>query len=202
MKRIIFITIWLSLLGIAACAPRPGDPAATILPNQQRALELLGKWRLTQLQNGNTPQSRERRALTFQNAQIVQARLNETFELRGGQSVELTDAPTRLGITFEYLVSDQRCPQDMACYWAGEARLQISFREDDMEHPPLFELTTNQRDLQHQVRLTTRQAYEVELLALEPPRKTGRPIPFEQYVAMFRVTHTAPTATLAPPHVK
>lgn len=285
MKRIIFITIWLSLLGIAACAPRPGDPAATILPNQQRALELLGKWKLTQLQSGNTPQPHEIQSLTFQKdgqlqidlwehrltykyevapdpdhlrltwiastnpndkpgavltqpfamdgltltlngaqyqrsafadgatltpapratapptaraaAQVVHARLNETFELRGGQSVELTDAPTRLGVTFARLVSDQRCPQDMACYWAGEARLQISFSEDGMEHPPLFELTTNQHDPQRKVRLTARQAYEVELLALEPPRKTGAPIPFEQYVATFRVTHTAPTAILA-----
>lgn len=67
--------------------------------------------------------------------------------------------------------------------------------EDGLLHPPLFELTSNQNDAQHKVNLTARQDYVVELLDIQPPRKTTDPIPLEQYVATFRVTHNAPTPT-------
>lgn len=120
---------------------------------------------------------------------LVKAHLNEPFDLHGGQSAELIDAPSQLGITFARLVSDFRCTPDVECYWAGEVRLQITFREDGIEHPPLFELTSNQNDPHHKARLTARENYVVELLEIQPPRKTTDPMPLQDYIATFRVTN-------------
>lgn len=76
----------------------------------------------------------------------VQAQLGEKFVLRVGQTAILTDTPDQFGITFYNVADDSRCPQGVACVWAGEVVVQITFQENGLLHPPIVELTTNPQD--------------------------------------------------------
>lgn len=127
----------------------------------------------------------------------VNARLNENFVLRARQTGMITDTPDQFGIMFYAVAQDSRCPQGMACVWAGEVRVQITFQEQGLLHPPVLELTTTPYDERHAIVVEN---YRVELVDVQPPRIAGKPIAVDEYAATFRVT-IAPktTATPVPP---
>lgn len=66
-----------TLFVLAACAPRTNDPAELITANKARELQLLGKWDLAQLRDGASPQSHQKRTMTFQNDGILKVDLWE-----------------------------------------------------------------------------------------------------------------------------
>ncbi len=127
------------------------------------------------------------------NAQnIVNARLGEEFSLRVQQTGILLDSPNQFGIMFYNVAQDSRCPQGVVCAWAGEVRVQITFQERGLLHPPILELTTNPGDERRKIRV---EDYWVELVQVEPPRIEGVPIAPKDYVATFRVTPAPATPT-------
>ncbi len=124
--------------------------------------------------------------------QVVSARLNEQFVLQIHQTAILTDTPDQFGITFYYVAEDSRCPQGVACVWAGEVIVQITFQENGLLHPPVLELTTNPQDANH---ARVIEGYRVELLDVQPPAVAGTPIPLATYQATFLVTRAVETPT-------
>ncbi|HEX9149858.1 MAG TPA: hypothetical protein VF958_11910 [Thermoanaerobaculia bacterium] len=103
----------------------------------------------------------------------------ERFRLRKGDSLRITGTHAR--ITFEKVVSDNRCPVDVACVIAGEAR--VLFRLDELEKSPLgFELDTGKNPN------ATVNGYAVALLLVSPaPRSTAQIDP-QSYVVELTVT--------------
>lgn len=124
--------------------------------------------------------------------QVVNARLNEPFVLQVRQTAILTDTPDQFGITFYNVAEDSRCPQGVACVWAGQVIVQITFQENGLLHPPVLELTTNPQDANH---ARVIEGYRVELLDVQPPAVAGTPIPSEAYRATFLVTRAEQTPT-------
>lgn len=129
-------------------------------------------------------------------AGVVDAKLNQDFVLHVGQVGLLADTPEQLGIILYTIKDDSRCPANVTCVWAGEVRVQITFQENGVLHPPVFELTTNPGDPHHSV---TVENYRVEIGDVQPPRATPDQIPPAQYAVTFRVTSAA--ASTPPPQV-
>src|SRR5687768_15347014 len=57
----------------------------------------------------------------------VCARLGEQFDVRVGQIAYI--AETRLSIQVNGAPEDSRCPSDVVCAWAGNARVALTLRE-------------------------------------------------------------------------
>lgn len=191
----VFAVSWFALL--AACAA-PAQPAtsvssATAAPNAPTALPSPNSARLS------TPTAPNAATSTTANFPTpppnVQAKLGETFVLHVSQTAILTDTPDQFGITFQNVAQDSRCPEGVACVWAGEVRVKLTFQERGMPHPPILELTTTPNAEQHIIRV---EAYLVELVKVEPPRVQGAPIAPNEYVATFRVTNAPATPTPLP----
>lgn len=90
----------------------------------------------------------------------------ERFTLRPGESAAIGATPVK--ITFERILSDNRCAIDVVCIVAGEAR--ASFRWERRGRPAdSFELDTDRNST------TVVGDYRVTLLAVSPaPRSTVR----------------------------
>lgn len=111
--------------------------------------------------------------------EIPSAAPGERFALRRGDSVKIAGTPAK--ITFEKVVSDNRCPVDVVCVVAGEARAFFSL--DEPAKPSRgFELDTARASN------ATVNGYGVSLLAVSPaPRSTVRIEP-RDYVVELTVT--------------
>ena len=162
----------------AACTPRRSDPAEFITPNPTTV--------------SFTPNAMSTPTALSTAQEVVNARLGEEFSLRVQQTAILTDSPNQFGIMFYNVAQDSRCPQGVVCVWAGEVRVQITFQERGLLHPPILELTTNAGDERHKIRV---EDYWVELVKVEPPRLESVPIAPKEYVATFRVTPAPATPT-------
>jgi hypothetical protein len=108
----------------------------------------------------------------------VQARRDEPFRLAPGQTA--TIAGEQLTVGFTGVESDSRCPANVQCIRAGEARVRLAFRGFHTSADAI--LATEGA----QPRSATFGAYAVHFIALEPQPRTDVPRP--QYVATFRVT--------------
>ena len=53
-------------------------------------------------------------------------RAERIVELREGQSAQLAD---NVMLRFEKVALDSRCPIDVTCVWAGEAKLEFALRK-------------------------------------------------------------------------
>lgn len=103
------------------------------------------------------------------------------FPLRGGQEALLES--TGLRVRLLSVPEDSRCPSDVQCVWAGDARVHLLVTNENDAKEDLLELHTGVEP-----RSATLRGYQVELIGLEPtPRSTGR-IEQEQYVAELRIT--------------
>lgn len=120
------------------------------------------------------------------------ARLDEDFALHVGETAMLTDSPDQFGITFYNVKQDSRCPQGVTCVWAGEVRVEITFQEHGILHPPILELTTNAADARH---IVAAQDYLVQVVKVLPPKLANAEIAPHDYVVTFRVTRAAATPT-------
>lgn len=164
------IVLALVIILLGACAPlTPITPAPTRVVN-------------------NTPPP------TGTGAQQVEAHLGEPVTLHVGQTALVVDSPNQFGITFYHVQQDSRCPQSVVCVWAGEVRVQITFQENGLLHPPVLELTTTPGDPRHTI---TVEDYLIQIVDVLPPRLTTQPIAQGEYAVMFRIT-PAPKAIATP----
>jgi hypothetical protein len=103
----------------------------------------------------------------------VCAPLNDEFDLRVNETAYIAD--TRLSIQVVAVPEDSRCPTDVVCAWAGNARISLALREGTSAETADVNSTL-------QPRAVTRFGYEVELIDVRPGRLAGQPLPAEAYV--------------------
>jgi hypothetical protein len=109
----------------------------------------------------------------------VQARLGEPFQLPRAQSAVVAGEP--LSVRFATVVSDSRCPANVQCVRAGEARVRLELSLPGREVEDVILATEGAEP-----RYASLGAYDVHLDGLAPQPRTDVPRP--QYVATLRVT--------------
>jgi hypothetical protein len=88
----------------------------------------------------------------------------EPFPLALGQTARVR--PGGLELTFQAVVSDSRCPVDVTCVWAGEARLRLKVSGTGAP-PEELELSTLEGE---PARLG---GFGIEVLGLDPVPRSG-----------------------------
>jgi hypothetical protein len=109
----------------------------------------------------------------------TEVRLDQEFELALGATVRI--AGTSQTITFESVPEDSRCPADVTCVWAGNARVRLRVRAAAQDSS----VGLNTMVDPHAAVIG---AIRVELKALSPETRTGAPIPSASYRARLVVT--------------
>jgi hypothetical protein len=110
---------------------------------------------------------------------VVCARLAEQFDVRVGETAYIAD--TRLSIRVNVVSDDSRCPRDVVCVWAGNARVSLTLR--DASNTDAVDLNSTLEP--HAV---TRWGHTVELVDVQPVPTAGQPIPAQEYVIRMVVT--------------
>jgi hypothetical protein len=123
--------------------------------------------------------SRHRSAPTEVNAE--KGVLNRDFKIKYGE--EVTVKGEGLKLKFDSPVDDSRCPRDVTCIWAGDAKIVISVRRGNGQQSKM-ELHTNGQFRQ----AGKYQRYVIKLVALDPyPRTSAKGKP-SAYVATLLIT--------------
>jgi hypothetical protein len=106
----------------------------------------------------------------------VPARLGEEVALAPGQTAEVEGE--RLAVVFLRVAEDSRCPRDVQCVRAGEARVELELRVDDRVEGVLLATPVEPRS-------AALGPYRVHLVRLDPlPTRAGPP---ERYTATLRI---------------
>lgn len=89
----------------------------------------------------------------------------------------------QLSIKFVEMVGDSRCPADLRCVWAGNAKIKVEL--SGRGKPRIFELNTGIKP-----QSISYGGYEIKVVALEPRIRTNVRINPDSYTATFSVTKT------------
>jgi len=111
--------------------------------------------------------------------------LAESFGLRVGESA-LVEAEA-LGLGFQGVPTDSRCPKGEKCIWEGDAAVQVWVQRGSQAR--------EQRELHTSARGPADAGFEswsIRLVALDPYPVSGRAIRQADYVATFEVTRGSP----------
>jgi hypothetical protein len=106
--------------------------------------------------------------------------LDEEFTIKIGQQIEVKDANLR--ITFTAVEEDSRCPVEILCVWAGNAKLQLEVKRSKKKFITVEMNTTlepKERDYK---------GYRVKLVSLNPQRRAGIPVDPADYEATLVVS--------------
>ncbi len=109
---------------------------------------------------------------------VVCARLGDEFDLRVNETAYIAD--TRLSIQVVAVPEDSRCPTDVVCVWAGNARVSLALREGPNAEGGDVNSTLQPRTL-------TRLGYGVELIDVRPGPRSGQALPLEAYIVRLVV---------------
>ena len=109
---------------------------------------------------------------------VKQAALNQEFELKAGEKVSVEG----LKIDFEMVAEDSRCPVDVTCVWAGNAKVVLKVSKRGRRASG-FTLNTG-LEPRHKLYY----GYDVKLVSLNPHLKKGEKIKKGDYVARLVVT--------------
>ena len=101
--------------------------------------------------------------------------MDEEFTLKVGQKVTLKD--TNLTVRFLAVAEDSRCPVDVTCVWAGNARLEFELLVSD-QNRALVSLNTGVEPKAAQLK-----KFKLKLVGLTPGKKEGRPLNPADYEA-------------------
>src|ERR1041384_3056329 len=101
-------------------------------------------------------------ALILGLAQASFAQAQNQMQLRVGQQKSVANGKVR--VRFISVTEDSRCPADVDCVWAGNAKVKVQVWVRGGE-TKVFELSTNTREKGGQA-----DAYRVELVSLTPAR--------------------------------
>ena len=110
---------------------------------------------------------------SFTQAEQKSAKPGDSFELRAGEAIVITDTP--VSFRFDSVLFDDRCPEGVECFWEGNAAVLISFTDGDDT------LSTYYRSG------ITKGNYYVDLQVLTPYPKVGQQVQKDSYVARFIV---------------
>ncbi|HEX6924706.1 MAG TPA: hypothetical protein VF167_04725 [Longimicrobiaceae bacterium] len=115
----------------------------------------------------------------------VEVPLGESFSLQIGQTARVTESDLR--IRFEQVAEDSRCPTDVQCVWAGNARVAL-----------VVALGADRRELEVNTGVDPRavevDGYSLRLEDLRPHPSTRRGIPRGGYTATLVVSQALPDA--------
>ncbi|HVQ36347.1 MAG TPA: hypothetical protein VMS31_02365 [Pyrinomonadaceae bacterium] len=106
--------------------------------------------------------------------------LDRNFKIRHGQ--ELTLKGSNLKVKFDSSVEDSRCPKDVTCVWAGDARIVISVSRGKAKASTI-ELHTNGRF----AREGRFEGYVIKLVELDPYPRSSRTAKPHDYVATLLI---------------
>ena len=118
-------------------------------------------------------------ALILGLAQASFAQAQNQMQLRVGQQKSVANGKVR--VRFISVTEDSRCPADVDCVWAGNAKVKVQVWVRGGE-TKVFELSTNTREKGGQA-----DAYRVELVSLTPARHSKRKIRQNDYRATFSI---------------
>jgi hypothetical protein len=110
---------------------------------------------------------------------VVCARLGEEFNVRVGETAYIAD--TRFSIRVNAVPEDSRCPRDVVCVWAGNARVSLALRDGTNADALDLNSTLDPRAV-------TRWGYAVQLVDVQPVPIAGQPIAAQEYVIRLKVT--------------
>ncbi len=130
------------------------------------------------------------RSVTNEDA-ATKAVLDRNFKVRYGQ--EVTIKGQDLKVKFDSVLDDSRCPKDVTCVWAGDAKVLITVRRGNGEASKM-ELHTNGQFAQ----IGKYQQYVIKLVALDPYPRTsvkGKP---SDYVATLLIGRSILRSVLPP----
>lgn len=101
--------------------------------------------------------------------------------IRIGISRQKAVVKNKLNLRFLEVVEDSRCPTDVNCIWAGNAKIKIQISKPGGT-PKIFELNTNLPE-----KCILIEGYEITLASLSPYPKAGVELKKETYAAAFSV---------------
>ena len=104
---------------------------------------------------------------------------DRNFKVSYGKEVKVKD----LKVKFDSLVDDSRCPKDVTCVWAGDAKIVVSVRRGNSKASSM-ELHTNGQFAQ----TGKYQQYVIKLVALDPYPRTSVKAKPGDYVATLLIT--------------
>lgn len=107
--------------------------------------------------------------------------LNQSFELKVGQSATVPGLPK---ITFKGVTEDSRCPEDVTCVWAGNAKVLLWIKRGGGAHSYVNIILNSGLNPKH----TVYQGYDIKLTEVKPPRNTKTKIQPGDYVITLVVT--------------
>lgn len=117
-------------------------------------------------------------------AEPIESGLDEVFTLRGGQDATIGDEG--LGLRFDRVLEDSRCPTQVECFWTGQARIALLVSPVNGE-PATVEFNTNPAPGQN-VQTVQAGAYTLDLKSLDPyPETPDQSIPLDEYRATLIV---------------
>lgn len=117
---------------------------------------------------------------TFRTGPVPGTDENQQVEIPLGQTRTFDEE--RLAVGFGRVMEDSRCPSDVQCIQAGNARVGLILQERG-EATRAVELNTNQNP-----RRVSHEGYIVEVVGLEPRPTSAGPPEHESYVVRLRIT--------------
>jgi hypothetical protein len=109
---------------------------------------------------------------------ILTARVGAAVTLRPGQQAVIQG--TGITLRFVGVPEDGRCPVDLQCVWAGDARVELELSRGGV--PDELELRTTLDP-----RVVPVDSFTLRLEGLDPAPRTSRPIDASDYRARVRV---------------
>jgi hypothetical protein len=102
----------------------------------------------------------------------------QPFDLKVGESARVGD--DSVGVTFEAVKSDSRCPIDAICVHAGEAVVALRFAVDG-------ETLAKDMGTEHGKSEVVLDRYSIRVVSLQPYPRSDRPTAPGDYVAQLRL---------------
>jgi hypothetical protein len=109
---------------------------------------------------------------------VKQVPLNQEFEIKVGEKVLVEG----LRLSFEAVTEDSRCPVDVTCVWAGNAKVLLKLSRL-RRRPAQLKLNTGLEP-----RHLPYDGFDVKLIGISPSRKKAERIKRGDYVARLVVT--------------
>jgi hypothetical protein len=120
---------------------------------------------------------------TYIEERIDEAILGRDFKIKYGQ--ELTVKGEDLKVKFAF-VQDTRCPENVDCYWEGDAKILIGVRRANAEETQV-ELHTSSRKNKSYTQEGKYQQYVIRVVALAPRPRTDVERKISDYVATLLI---------------
>jgi hypothetical protein len=96
---------------------------------------------------------------------LKEVALDEEFTVKVGEQIEIKDINLR--ITFRSVQEDSRCPVDVTCVWAGNAKLSMEVKRSKKKFiEASLNTTLNPQEIEFK-------GYTVKLLRVTPERKAN-----------------------------